>query len=119
MWEVDPSHRADALELHQLTSEKTAQHERRVRILQRSIMFEQSQMETEFTDVDQVVVRQRKVDYQSTTKAPANGAANGTTKGSEVKEKSEYTPRAVTAVIILNFINLLNYMDRATVAGCV
>jgi len=93
-------------------------------------MFEQSEMETEFTDVDQVVVRQqKKSNYQSTsngslkaaTEASPNGSSRASSKeaskGPAVKEKSEFTPRAVTAVIILNFINLLNYVDRGTVPG--
>ena len=87
-------------------------------------------METEFTDVDQVVVRQqKKSNYQSTsngslkaaTEASPNGSSRASSKeaskGPAVKEKSEFTPRAVTAVIILNFINLLNYVDRGTVPG--
>ena len=72
-------------------------------------------METGFCDVDEVVIRQR-------TKSKTDNSNYGTSeaKGASPEaepERSEYTPRSIIAVIILNFVNLLNYADRGTVPG--
>ena len=79
-------------------------------------MFQDSEMETVFSDVDQIAIRQKnKTDEHHN--GVANGNATTTTTTTTTTRSSEFTPRAVTAVVILNIINLLNYADRGTVPG--
>ena len=67
-------------------------------------------MEVEFTDEQQIIVRQRARSDQN-----RNGSVVVTEE--ERRASSEYTPKAVAAVVILTVINLLNYADRLSVPG--
>ena len=81
-------------------------------------MIEQSEMETEFADGSHVTTKQPSTKTRnSNNNKDMNGSRYGLDNKKTSEEKSEFTPRTVTNVIILLFINLLNYADRAVVPG--